>query len=217
MNKKHLVFIDLETTGLDYTKDKTIEVAAVKTDLEGVIKYGIFHEYIKIDFPVPKFITELTGITDTILDIQGKDPSTVFTELGLFIGDAIIVAHNAPFDLSFLEAGAIGYGFDFIDTRSLAKLDSPFDNPSLQPTLSRLGLKSTEEIPHTALGDVFSLIRLYGYFIDRYGFTPNNVNRVVYTGRTHSYLPIKLRKMESIDTDEVWFNKPNSLPRGVSL
>lgn len=96
-----LVFIDVETTGFSPSKCRMIEVAAIRVENgEAVDKLVSF---LKIDCALPPFITELTGITDDDL----KDAplfADVAPKLTKIMDGAILVAHNAKFDYSFIKA-----------------------------------------------------------------------------------------------------------------
>ena len=98
------LFVDVETTGLDPTKDEIIELAMVpfRYSLDGIIvDVGEpFDRLREPAVPIPPTITALTGIADTTVAGQRIDPAEV-TQFAL--SAAIIVAHNAAFDRKFLE------------------------------------------------------------------------------------------------------------------
>jgi DNA polymerase III epsilon subunit family exonuclease len=98
------VFVDLETTGLRSRNDRIIEVAGLRVATGGEV-VGAFHELVACDFPVPSFITAITGITDDML--IGKPPiEAVLPRFFDFLSDLPVVAFNAPFDMGFLRVGA---------------------------------------------------------------------------------------------------------------
>lgn len=131
------IVIDIETTGLDYDFCEIIEVSALKCSAGQVID-----KYVSLVKPEPlcydydannnkfiryvgDFITELTGITNEMLK-DAPAPEIVVPELLDFIGDALLVAHNANFDINFI------YDYsqkicntplcnDFIDTMRIAR------------------------------------------------------------------------------------------------
>src|SRR5699024_10924435 len=109
--------LDFETTGLDYLTEQIIEIGAIKLDNE-FNEVGRLHTMVKLtEGKVLKpFVTYLTGITEQDTQ-QGVSEVDALTMLKLFIGDSVVVAQHAPFDLSFL-AKAIEPEF-FIDARSL--------------------------------------------------------------------------------------------------
>ncbi len=97
------VGIDLETTGLDMHQDRIIEIGAVRVT-GGKIE-GRFEALVNPGIPIPAEIVYLTGIEDAdVADAPAIDE--VLPDLIRFVGDAPLVAHNAPFDLGFLAKAA---------------------------------------------------------------------------------------------------------------
>ncbi|MDD5603221.1 MAG: PolC-type DNA polymerase III, partial [Eubacteriales bacterium] len=107
------VVFDLETTGLDPDKDRIIELGAVKVS-GGVITEG-YGTYVDPGIPVPEKITGLTGIDDD--KVRGAPPvEEVVKGLAAFAGDAVLVAHNAPFDMGFIGKAAASAGIKISNT-----------------------------------------------------------------------------------------------------
>jgi len=100
LDKLSYVIVDLETTGLDPAANEIIEIGAIR--IEGKEIKDIFNKLIKPTKPVSAEITAITGITQDMLDneIPVKPALQMFKE---YIGESILVAHNAEFDLSFLK------------------------------------------------------------------------------------------------------------------
>ena len=94
------VAIDVETTGLSPLYNELIEISAIK--YEGAKKLDTFSTLIKPKKEVSSTITNLTGITNKMLE-DAPTIEKVMPELIEFIGDDPIVAHNANFDYSFLQ------------------------------------------------------------------------------------------------------------------
>lgn len=97
------VVIDLETTGLKPGKAAITEIAAVQIHA-GEIR-DEFHTLVNPGHHVPSMITRLTGITDEMLQDQPRIDD-IFPQLHRFLGSSVIVAHNADFDVSFLNFDA---------------------------------------------------------------------------------------------------------------
>ncbi len=110
------VVIDVETTGLKPGPAAITEIGAVRVR-NGQLDEE-FHTLVNPGRRVPAVITRLTGITDDMLRDQPRIDA-VFPQLYAFLGSAVLVAHNADFDLSFLN----------FDVRRL--LSTPLLNPSL--------------------------------------------------------------------------------------
>ena len=98
---KMLVFMDVETTGLDAAKERIIEVFLLAIHRSGSVKE--YETLINPERPIPPKITDLTGLTDQDVaqaPLEGK----VAPEIRNFIGNGTPVAHNLPFDRRFLNA-----------------------------------------------------------------------------------------------------------------
>jgi DNA polymerase III subunit epsilon len=105
-----LVFVDVETNGLDCLRGRVIEVAAIRVEAGKVVK--TFRSLIDPEIEVPYYITNLTGITTD--DLKGAPTfEQVADELRSVLAGAIFVAHNVRFDHSFLKAefGRLGLPF----------------------------------------------------------------------------------------------------------
>lgn len=120
------IVFDLETTGLKPATEKITEIAAVLVR-EGEIKDS-FQTYVNPHKPIPPEITELTGISDeTVAD--APDLPEALDKFFAFMGDRVLVAHNAGFDLSFLKAACkkldIEREFTYIDTLEMSRIMLP--------------------------------------------------------------------------------------------
>ena len=138
------VVFDLETTGFSPIKDKIIEIGAVKVE-HGEIT-DKFSTFVNPKVPIPFQITQLTSITDQMV-IGAPDIETVLPQFLEFIGDAALVAHNASFDVSFIEQNCryqdIQPDFTSVDTVSMARI--------LLPTLSKYKLNVVANALHISL------------------------------------------------------------------
>ena len=153
LNTEYVVF-DTETTGFNAAGgDQMIEIGAVK------IKNGeitdSFDELIDPKRPIPKKITELTNITDEM--VKGKDDEETVTRHFLeWAKDAPMVAHNAKFDISFIEMSMKKYNLGefkntVIDTLELSRtLDQGFARHSLSALVQRYNVEFDEEGHHRA-------------------------------------------------------------------
>ena len=120
------IVFDLETTGLKPATEEITEIAAVLVR-EGEIKDS-FQTYVNPHKPIPHEITELTGISDeTVAD--APDLPEALDKFFAFMGDRVLVAHNAGFDLSFLKAACkkleIEREFTYIDTLEMSRIMLP--------------------------------------------------------------------------------------------
>jgi DNA polymerase III subunit epsilon len=156
------VFLDFETTGLDYQTEQIIEIGAIKVD-DNFDELGRFHTMVALEEgrELPEFITKLTGITTEDL-IGAPTEEEALYQLREFIDDSIVVAQNAPFDLSFLSRG----GFEpelFICTRALFRYVEPELSASLKDVCARRGISL--EGHHRALNDVEATIEAFKQYV----------------------------------------------------
>ncbi|MCP1144082.1 PolC-type DNA polymerase III [Lysinibacillus endophyticus] len=148
------VVFDVETTGLSTAYDTIIELAAVKIKEGKVIER--FERFANPHRPLSAKIIELTHITDDMLR-DAPEVDQVVTEFKEFIGDAIVVAHNASFDIGFLytayeKAGITGVVHPVIDTLELSRFLNPtLKSHRLNTLCKRYGIELTQH--HRAIYD----------------------------------------------------------------
>mgnify|MGYP000314342697 CR=1 FL=1 len=158
--------LDLETTGISITREKITEVGIMKVKNGEVIDE--FEIFVNPEKPIPQRVVEVTNITDEMV----KDAETidkVFPKILEFVGDSIIVAHNASFDVGFLKHNAklLGYEFNntYIDTLPLAKdLFPDLKKYKLGKIADNLGIKV--EVAHRALDDVDTTVKVFKVMLD---------------------------------------------------
>lgn len=147
------VVLDIETTGLNAEKDKITEIGAVK--IRGGKIAETFSSFVNPEIPIPSFIVKLTGITNKMVE-DAPTIEPVLLELLEFINGTVLVAHNAPFDMGFLNHRAKVAGERInnpvIDTLQLCRMMFPnLDRYRLNIVASHLGIKLDNH--HRALDD----------------------------------------------------------------
>lgn len=156
--------LDFETTGLSPENDCIIQVAAVKyRDFKKIDEFVMFVNPL---IPIPKFITDINGITEDNVKCS-PTIDKVLPQLIEFIGEDAIVAHNASFDMKFLlakmQANNIEYRkFKSIDTLSLARKYIDFTKNHKLSTMKSF-LKLNHLKSHDALHDCYVTAELYKY------------------------------------------------------
>ncbi|WP_082227131.1 DEDD exonuclease domain-containing protein [Demequina rhizosphaerae] len=123
LHRTTFVVVDLETTGTSPGTARITEIGAVKTRGGEVV--GEFQTLVDPGMPIPPMIVALTGITDAML-VAAPRIETVLPSFLEFLGDAVLVAHNAPFDTGFLRAACKEHGYRWpgnqvVDTVTLAR------------------------------------------------------------------------------------------------
>ena len=138
------VVVDLETTGGSAKECAITEIGAVK--VRGGETIGEFQTLVNPEIGIPPTITLLTGITNAMV-MTAPRISTVLPAFLEFVGPAVLVAHNARFDVGFLKANA-------------ARLDLPWPRPMVVDTLALARRVVTrDEAPNHKLGTLAALFR----------------------------------------------------------
>ena len=160
------IVFDLETTGFSPIKDKIIEIGAVK--VEGGKITERFSTFVNPRIPIPFRITQLTSITDAMV-LDAPPIEEVLPQFLDFVGDGVLVAHNASFDVSFIEQNCryqdIRPDFTSVDTVAMARV--------LLPTLSRFklnivakALNISLENHHRAVDDAGATAQIFEKFVE---------------------------------------------------
>ncbi len=154
--------IDLETTGLDTRTSDIIELGAVRVENGEVT--GTFSELVNPGYPLPPFITELTGITDEMLEDR-PSIEILLPRYLCFLGGSIVIGHNVNFDVNFLYDKSMRYldepfSNDFIDTMRLSRLLFPEEEHHRLLDLVRR-FRVPAPVSHRALADVLQTNAVY--------------------------------------------------------
>ncbi len=160
------IVFDLETTGFSPIKDKIIEIGAVKVEKGKITER--FSTFVNPQIPIPFKITQLTSITDAMV-LDAPPIEEVLPRFLEFVGDGVLVAHNASFDVSFIEQNCryedIQPDFTSVDTVAMARV--------LLPTLSRFklnivakALNISLENHHRAVDDAGATAEIFEKFVE---------------------------------------------------
>ncbi len=181
--------IDFETTGLNHRECQIIEVGAIKLDhnIEPVARYHSLvklRSYIKWD-PI---ITEITGLVPADLE-NGVAESMALSMIRRFIDNDIIVAHNAPFELGFINRAWDPERWNrWICTRYLGHLTFPKINPSLKNLKERFYIRDYEE--HRAMSDAIATVEIFRLMMKHVSNVEDIWNRyLLEPSRPHLYIP----------------------------
>lgn len=149
-----IVVFDLETTGLDPQVDRIIEVGAIK--LMGMQPVEEFSSLVSTSMELTDEIIRITKITQDMLEGQ-PSIDEILPKFLEFIDGAILVAHNADFDLSMIKAACSRAGIDlewpcFCTLKMARELLPELENKKLDTLAKYYGL--TFEARHRSIGDV---------------------------------------------------------------
>lgn len=187
------ICFDIETTGLSAARDKITEIGAVKVE-NGIIT-DTFSTFANPEMPIPQKITQLTGITDDMV----KDAPSQSEAVGAFLefaGDNVLVAHNAPFDTSFIakacEDMGREYNYTSIDTVAISRaILKDIKNCKLDTVAKFLRLGDFNH--HRATDDAEMLARIFinlcQRLTDDYGITKTNDINTKIAGGDFKKLP----------------------------
>ncbi len=160
------VAFDVETNGGRSGRHRIIELGAVR--FQGEREVGRFQSMVALDRPVPKFVTELTGIESEML--EGAPPvDVVLSDFAEFSTGAILVAHNLAADLAYLNHEAVWAGLPYFPGEGLDTMEL---HAALLPEVGQVSLTSalayfdeSEPGAHRALADANSVRKLLGHFL----------------------------------------------------
>jgi DNA polymerase-3 subunit epsilon len=162
---REIVF-DTETTGLDASgEDRIIEIAAIEI-LNNVCTDNYYHVYIDPERDIPDSAFRVHGISREFLSDKPKFADIIDGFLN-FIGDDPLIAHNAEFDMKFLNAELQRLGRSpieknpVIDTLVLARRKHPGTSVSLDALCTRYGIDKSRRTKHGALVDSQILAEVY--------------------------------------------------------
>ena len=176
LHQATFVIVDLETTGASPKKGAAItEIGAVKVKNGQYL--GNFESFVNPLAPIPEYITEMTGITDLML---AKAPVIdeilpAFLEFAGSADETIIVAHNAPFDLSFLKSAAKELDLSWpkyktLDTVTIARqVLSKEEVPNCKLSTLAQFFGTITEPNHRALDDAKATTEILHGLIERLG------------------------------------------------
>lgn len=153
------VVFDTETTGLSTKYDDVIQIGAVRIINGKKINDEIFDHYVDPKRPIPPASTKIHGITDDMVHGAPLLPE-VMKNFHKYCKNAVLIAHNAPFDLAFLkreQSETLQFNHPVLDTVLLSAIIFGQSNThTLDALAERLNIKIEEKNRHTALGDAMA-------------------------------------------------------------
>ena len=153
--------LDIETTGLSFRTEKITEFGIMKYKNGEVI--DSFECFVNPEKPIPEEVVNITHITDEMVK-NAPTIDQIMPKVLDFIGNSVLVAHNADFDIGFIKYNCKQLGLElnntYIDTLRLAKdLFPDYKKYKLGLIADNLGIKV--EVAHRALDDVDTLVKVF--------------------------------------------------------
>ena len=143
MTPPRYVIFDLETTGRDPNAHDIIEIGAIKVT-HGSTSMTLFQTYVKPDQPVPPVIARMTGITQAMVEREGKPLESALKDFQGFVGGLPLLSYGADFDMRFLRYGA-------------KRVNMSFDNRCL--CVLKLARKAWPQLPSHKLEDMATILK----------------------------------------------------------
>lgn len=161
--KKPIVFCDVETTGLGARYGKITDIACIRYENGKEVSRVV--SLINPEMPIPYNIQMLTGITDEIVKSAPLFVD-ISPEIEEIFKDAVLCAHNAKFDLSFIKKEMREVGYDFSPTiictaEMSRRLFKEYNSHNLSAIIDRYNFTCVGR--HTALGDTEVLVQFAKY------------------------------------------------------
>ena len=156
--EEDLIMLDTETTGLSFRRDQLIEIACARISGREIV--DTFQTFVHPKGPIPDEIVALTGITNADV-ADAPSPAEAVRQLSEFCQGQPIVAHNATFDRTFIEAQPGGHDVSdtWVDSLSLSRIALPrLSSHRLQDMAAAFGL---DPVTHRAMDDVYALAGLW--------------------------------------------------------
>ena len=161
---KRKLILDTETTGLDFSNDRIIEIGIVEL-IDNVLTQNYFHQYINPEMDVSLSAQKVHGISNDFLIGKPTFDNVVKKFLEFIQNDEIII-HNAEFDVNFINKELQNCGFNNIkntitDTIKIAKKEFPGQTVSLDSLCKKLNVVNSRQNYHGALLDATLLSKVY--------------------------------------------------------
>jgi DNA polymerase III epsilon subunit family exonuclease len=156
----NLVIFDIETTGFSPYSNEIIQIAAVKIRAGCLEERALFSTFVRPEEHVPRHITNITGITQEHVQAAPSATEALISFSRFVDEDAILIAHNAVFDMGFIRESCTRHGLAVRDVGVMDSLDLSRKiwgkgvGHSLDDVMERLQLSSDDARRHDARGDV---------------------------------------------------------------
>ena len=200
--------VDLETTGFSPNYDSIIEIGAIKYKNNMIVdKFDTLVQLESEDDFIPNCIQNINNITDEMLENSGEIPINAISKFNDFIGQSIIVGHNANFDINFLYDAYQKYlkkpmTNNFVDTlRIFRKLYPDLKHHRLKDLCSLYNLINIDE--HRSIGDCRvtgdGFQKLYKEVLEKYKTVENF--RKAFNSKARTINRKAIREAESVIKD----------------
>ena len=185
MSINKVIFLDTETTGIDFSNDEIIQVSAILVNLDTRDIESTINYYFESEKEIPSIITAINGYYTGKWKIEGYNPITrsegaklLFKFLDDYKHSSVIVCHNAPFDRAFCSNFLFTHGniphidqfkywFDTATVAFLFNIRGTWIKSSLNYCQEQLHIQYQRKFKHDALDDCFLLKEVFFGMLDR--------------------------------------------------
>lgn len=156
------VILDTETTGLNPSSDKIIQISAIKYNPSGA-PTDVYNTYLNPGCPIPPRASSINGITDKMVSAAPK-AEQIRDQFISFLGDTLIVGYNVKFDLKFLDNtfNEVFAGREYVDALEIARERLSMPDYKLGTVASCIGFKPNASF-HNALTDCEAVAAILRY------------------------------------------------------
>jgi len=195
---EEVIVFDIETTGLSAQTCKITEIGAVRAKNGEILE--VYNSLVNPGVPIPEDVVRLTGITDDM--VKNERPiEVVLPEFLAFVGDRMLIAHNAGFDISFIRKAAEECGLEFpnsyLDTVAMSRYVNPELNRHKLDVLANY-FKLGEFNHHRASDDAEMLAMIYYKMIEKLADEGIHTMDELNTAMSERSDPLKLKTYHQI-------------------
>jgi len=193
-----VIVFDIETTGLSAQNCKITEIGAVRAKNGEILE--VYNTLVNPGVPIPEEIVKLTGITDEMVANE-RPIEVVLPEFLAFIGDRMLIAHNAGFDVGFIRKAAEDCGLPFensyLDTVAMSRYVNPDLNRHKLDILAKY-FQLGEFNHHRASDDAEMLAMIYYKMVDKLSDEGIHTMDELNTAMSERSDPLKLKTYHQI-------------------
>ena len=171
LNELSFIVFDTETTGLHPSQgDEIVQISGIRIVDKHILDQDAFDELVNPGIPIPPASTRFHGITDDMVT-EALPVAEVLKSFSEFTSGAILIAHNAAFDMKFLklkeEQSGVVFNQPVLDTLLLSFVIQPNHSAhTLDAIAARFGIEIPPEARHTAKGDALSTAGVFLRMLD---------------------------------------------------
>ena len=216
------LIIDTETSGLDFDKDRIIEIGCLEL-IDGVFTGNKFHQYYKPDeIEISNESEQIHGLSNQFLS-QFPTFENEIEKFIEFVGESQLIIHNAQFDITMINNALKRSGINQINTEStictleIAKKKYPGSKNNLNALCRRFGISLESREKHGALTDSFLLLQVYNELLGgkqqtlSLKFESDTKQVITSFNKSEKFIVAKISREEEKSHEEMLKNLKNNI------